>query len=60
MSENLNEIKTSLNQDDMQALNSSLPMKQGNNLGITIEDTDKDFGATRDKNISHWVNKSNR
>jgi hypothetical protein len=57
MSENLNEIKTSLNQDDMQALNSS---KHGNNLGITIEDTDKDFGATRDKNISHWVNKSNR
>jgi len=57
LSENLVEHKTSINQDDIDALNSS---KHGNNLAITIEDTDKDFGATRDKNLSQWVNKSNR
>ena len=60
LSENLVEHKTSINQDDIDALNSSKPSKQGNNLAITIEDTDKDFGATRDKNLSQWVNKSNR
>lgn len=60
LSENLVEHKTSINQDDIDALNSSKPSKNGNNLAITIEDTDKDFGATRDKNLSQWVNKSNR
>lgn len=60
MSENLVEHKTSINQDDIDALNSSKPSKHGDNLAITIEDTDKDFGATRDKNLSQWVNKSNR
>ena len=60
LSENLVEHKTSINQDDIDALNSSKPIKNGNNLAITIEDTDKDFGATRDKNLSQWVNKSNR
>lgn len=60
LSENLVEHKTSINQDDIDALNSSKPSKNGDNLAITIEDTDKDFGATRDKNLSQWVNKSNR